>query len=177
MRGNISEKKVAWIVGGSVLVVLCLIQGIIQLYFFCFPVEFALNKRITESVSANGIVRVADLTDFEWDEMWICADYSYSSSFEETTGMQPPNERGAPDDYIFFTNSKEFMRNGGNNVRLDGFPNETFAKDREGKSIGRVWRFTPETAVFKVKMRDDGYISLLPLGEMWKVPEGWDTSA
>ncbi|MEF9990359.1 MAG: hypothetical protein RR716_07610, partial [Christensenellaceae bacterium] len=108
---------------------------------------------------------MTDATDFLWDEMWFGGKNYYDlSELGKDMGVEFKKyriqETGAG---IFFLKDKKVVRTTLRGIAMNSFGSENFATSVDGKRMLGVWRFTPETAVFKTEVDEQGNVLLLPL--------------
>ncbi|MEG0693812.1 MAG: hypothetical protein RR444_12120 [Oscillospiraceae bacterium] len=178
-KKKIKEPVVALIVCGIVLAALCIANAITPYYLALLPVDDELKEKMIDAIDENGILRVADATDFEWDEMWAKPADAISFGmadqyFTEETGIPMPEYRVDAIDYgyeIFFMKNKEFVMNGGDGIDFSGFSPNVYARNKDGEPIKWVLKFTPKTAIFRTKIckhdyDNEIYLTLYPVEEI-----------
>jgi hypothetical protein len=131
---------------------LCVLVPILLLTFGCSR-SGLVERRIGERVNAckptiTCVVRITDVTDFQWDQMHVFEYTASRDTIEKSLGTQFPN-------YTEFTRRIIFLRSG-RIVHREDEPT-----DFERLVNGQVsfaesytephWSYTPETAVFRAQ--------------------------
>ena len=116
-------------------------------------IEQRIGERINScKPSEPCIVRITDLTDFQWDQMHVFEYGARLDEIEKALGTSFPN-------YVEFTRRLVFLKDGKIVYREDE------PTDIEGPVNGKVcfgdesytdphWLFTPDNAVFRAKKKE-----------------------
>lgn len=128
---------------------------LILLMFGCSKsrvIEQRIGKRIDDCKSADAcIIRIKDLTDFQWDKMYVFEYGARLEQIEKALGTKYP-------DYVEFKRRIVFLKGGGI-VHREDEPTDierlvngqvSFAESYTNP----VWSFTPETAVFRGEKKE-----------------------
>ncbi|MEG1394109.1 MAG: hypothetical protein RSC60_07550, partial [Christensenellaceae bacterium] len=130
-----------------------------------FPIAHNLREQVIDAIREDGTLVMTDAPDFLWDEMWFGGKNYYDlSELGKDMGVEFKKyriqETGAG---IFFLKDKKVVRTTLRGIAMNSFGSENFATSVDGKRMLGVWRFTPETAVFKTEVDEQGNVLLLPL--------------